>query len=257
MMKTSASRRRSQKPSFRQKLLRWAVFVIVSVVLIVGAWEFDRVESIAMSWTTVQHVSVVGLNELERKDIAPELALSSETSLLQIQPESLAARLESHPWIRRAVVERVFPQTLAIRVEEREPVAIWRSSGKTYFLDREAHLFPPVHDTPMSDLPTVAGIPEDFPTTHDERVRDRVRHGVLVGMVLADWFGVNPTVDVHSPTGEIVAEVNKIRFQFEKDINEQWERFESLYPSIQERFARENLEVDMRYPGKVILRKRE
>ena len=195
-MKTSASRRRSRKPSIRQKMIRWTWFVIVAGIFIVGAWEFDRVESLAMSWTTVEHITIVGLKELERKDIVSELELSSETSLLEIDSEDLVGRIKSHPWIQQVAVERVFPHTLAIRVEEREPAAIWRSSKKTYYLDREAYLLPPVHDEPLSDLPVLVGIPDDLPTTQDEHVRARLRDGIQVGMLLAGWFSVHPTVDV-------------------------------------------------------------
>lgn len=36
---------------------------------------------------------------------------------------------ESVPWVRRAVVERVWPNRLAVRLEEHRPAALWRNSA--------------------------------------------------------------------------------------------------------------------------------
>jgi cell division septal protein FtsQ len=38
------------------------------------------------------------------------------------------------------VVERRFPDTIFIRISEKEPVALWKNQGKTYLVDRDGEL---------------------------------------------------------------------------------------------------------------------
>ena len=140
-LRKATRRRRNGKKSFRQKLVRWSLVMVLAVLCIVGVSEFERVESVAMNWTRIQHVTIVGLKELERKDVLSNLDISPDTSLFQIQQESIRADLESHPWIRAVAVERIFPHTLAIRIDEREPAAIWRSSSQDHYLLDDQAMF--------------------------------------------------------------------------------------------------------------------
>lgn len=255
-LKKSASRRRDQKNSLRKRIFRWTLVIVLVAIGMVGVWGFERVESLAMNWTTVQHVSIVGLKQLQREEVLSELELLPETSLFQIQPESMIAHLESHPWIRTASIERVFPHTLAIRIVEREAAAIWKSSKGTYLLDDQAHILPRLEDSESSGFPLLVGLSSDYSDSSDQGRRQQVQHGIQVGRLLSSAFNAVPTVNVKSDS-VIVADIHKLRFQFGDSIEEQWQRFQALYPSIRTQISRETIEVDLRYSGKVILRKRE
>ncbi|MGI9165385.1 MAG: cell division protein FtsQ/DivIB [Pyrinomonadaceae bacterium] len=53
----------------------------------------------------------------------------------------IAARLERLPWVRRAVVSRVLPDGIRVRLLEREPVAVIRTTaGRLYWVDVDAVL---------------------------------------------------------------------------------------------------------------------
>ncbi len=255
-LRKGTRRRRNVEKSLRQKLIRWSLVIVLAVLGIVGVSEFERVESVAMNWTQIQHVSIVGLKELERKDVLSKLDLSPDTSLFQVQPEIIRTNLQSQPWIRTVAVERIFPHTLAIRIEEREPVAIWRSSKKQYLLDDQASVLSLVKRGQYPGLPILVGIPADFQNRVDKKVQQQVRDGILVGSVLSRGLNGIPTVSVEKPS-VITANIQELRFQFGDAIEEQWQRFQALYPSIQTRISSEPTEVDLRYSGKVILRKRE
>lgn len=229
---------------------------VLAALCVIGVWEFDRVESVAMSLTTVQHVTIVGLKELERTDILAKLNLLPETSLFHIQADSIIADLKSLPWVRNAAVERIFPHTLAIRIDEREPAAIWQSKNVRYVLDSQAAVLSTVTHDEFSGLPMVMGIPEDFVRSANDDIRKHIRDGIRVGSFLSREFDGVPTIYVDHPS-MIVADTQDLRFQFQDAIEVQWQRFQVLYPSIETQITSEATEIDLRYSGKVILRKRE
>jgi len=255
-VRSPVRRRQTRKKTIWQKLMRWVMVMVLATLCIVGVWEFDRVESVAMSLTTVQHVTIVGLKELERKDVLAKLDLSPETSLFEVQLESIISHLKSHPWVRNAVVERVFPHTLAIRIDERVPAAIWQSENVRYLLDDHAHVLSVSKKDQFPGLPTLLGIPGDFAVAGDHEVQQKVRDGILIGRLLSSGLTAVPTIHVDQPS-RIVADTQDLRFQFGDSIEAQWQRFQALYPSIETQITHEATEVDLRYPGKVILRKRE
>ncbi|MGH7002026.1 MAG: cell division protein FtsQ/DivIB, partial [Stellaceae bacterium] len=52
------------------------------------------------------------------------------------------ARLQALPWIRRADVERQLPDTLFVRLTEREPFAFWQRNGALSLIDRDGTVIP-------------------------------------------------------------------------------------------------------------------
>ncbi len=250
------SRRKDRNPSFVRRVVRWTVVLGVVVICLVGVWGFERVESVVANLTSVQQISIMGLKTLQREDILSELSLTPETSLFDIEPDVMMANLETHPWIRTASLQRVFPHTLAIRIVEREPAAILQSSKTRYLLDDQAQILSLVEETQHADLPILRGVSSTFPTVRDPARQQQIRDGIQVGHLLARAFDEVPTVNVGTAS-MIVASIKALRFQFGDSIEAQWQRFQTLSPSIQEQMTREATEVDLRYAGKVILRKRE
>ncbi len=255
-LKKHATRRRGNKSSIAKKIIRWGIVTGIALVCLGGVWGFERVESVMTNLTTVQQVSVMGLKTLQRDEVLSELALSPESSLFEIKPDLMEQDLESHPWIRRASVQRVFPHTLAIRIVERKAAAILQSSKALYLLDEQAHILTVIDETEYPDLPRLIGVPSTFPNPKDETNQQHVRDGIRVAHMLYQEFGEVPTVNLEKSV-VIVAAIQRLRFQFHDSIEEQWNRFKALYPSIATQISQEDTEVDLRYAGKVILRKRE
>jgi cell division protein FtsQ len=69
------------------------------------------------------------------------------------------AAFESVPWVRRAVVRRVWPHRLAVRLEEHRPAAVWEGEDGN---DRLVNSFGELFDANLGDveedgLPTLSG----------------------------------------------------------------------------------------------------
>jgi cell division protein FtsQ len=66
---------------------------------------------------------------------------------------------ESVPWVRRAVVRRVWPDRLAVRIEEHEPVARWSAEdGSERLVNRQGEVFEAnLGDIEADALPLLGG----------------------------------------------------------------------------------------------------
>lgn len=103
---------------------------------------------------TPQQVNIRGGRLLNREDIRELASLSYPQSILRLSPEAIADKIEKNPLIAQANVSReLFPPAIAIRVRERQPVAVAKippSAGATAasqyqsvgLLDAEGHWFP-------------------------------------------------------------------------------------------------------------------
>ena len=108
-------------------------------------------------WTEIQQITILGLDRLSREEIIAKLNLPPDSSLWSIDTDHLSGQLETHPWIRSITFDRVFPHSLAVQVEERQPAAVLDASKNGYFLDAEGHLLP--GETPKANqaLPVLEG----------------------------------------------------------------------------------------------------
>ncbi len=69
-------------------------------------------------------------------------------SIFWIQPKAVEASLEALPYIRAATVRCWLPNRVEILVEEREPIILWRMSGKSLWVDREGKAMEPLRELP-------------------------------------------------------------------------------------------------------------
>lgn len=69
---------------------------------------------------------------------------------------AIAAALDALPWVAQADVRRVWPDALAIRIEEQRPVATWNGDA---LLNAAGTVFRPARDTFPKGLPALSGPP--------------------------------------------------------------------------------------------------
>jgi len=100
----------------------------------------------------------VGRNSVStiRANAAPRLA----GNFLTLDLGAVRRAFESVPWVRRAVVQRVWPNRLRVRLEEHRPVALW--SGGDAASEKLVNSFGEVFeanvgDVEDDDLPTLEG----------------------------------------------------------------------------------------------------
>ena len=234
------------------------VWVIGLMVFLIGGTAFyggRQLVTWVLKWTEVQHVSVVGLNRLTREEVLAKINIPQGASLLSLSTPELAERVQDHPWVEEVEVNRVFPASLVVNVTERKPAALLRTSGETVLLDAGGHVLPGKLPSDAKTLPVVEGLTLQSVADHGRGGHPRAKQGVLIARLLAPYFSGRLQVNVSKPQATVV-DLPQVRFQFGKNVEEQWQRFLVLYPTIKPEIEGRSQEVDLRFSQKVILRKR-
>ncbi|MFN9746971.1 MAG: cell division protein FtsQ/DivIB [Betaproteobacteria bacterium] len=141
-----------------------AVFVLAAAGAGVAAWTW----LMRSPWFPIRAIQLDG--DLARNSVptiranaAPRLA----GNFFSVDLQHSRAAFESVPWVRRAVVRRVWPDRLLVRLEEHRPVALWAGEEPLEAVDtgRLVNSFGEVFDANVGDvedeaLPVLSG-PED------------------------------------------------------------------------------------------------
>ncbi|MBY0271962.1 MAG: FtsQ-type POTRA domain-containing protein [Alphaproteobacteria bacterium] len=167
----SGIRKKLQRDSGRKFTLRRLVSVSAGLSLCAillwiyfhGAALVTQIShSIEMTLTSIgfqlDDVIVEGRIRTDKEQILKTASLSRGKSLLSIDLLEIKKNLEEIPWVNAASVERRFPDTLFVRISEREPVAIWQNKAKTYLVDREGELIETVEAQKYGGLLQISGL---------------------------------------------------------------------------------------------------
>ncbi|MFM7507819.1 MAG: cell division protein FtsQ/DivIB [Rubrivivax sp.] len=141
-----------------------AVFVLAAAGVGAAAWAW----LMRSPWFPIRAIQLDG--DLARNSVptiranaAPRLA----GNFFSVDLQHSRAAFESVPWVRRAVVRRVWPDRLLVRLEEHRPVALWAGEEPLEAVDtaRLVNSFGEVFDANLGDvedesLPVLSG-PED------------------------------------------------------------------------------------------------
>jgi cell division protein FtsQ len=138
--------------------------LVITAVLLALAWQ-------AVKWATRSPVFTVRAIQLDaaldkaslsgvRAGALPKL----EGNFFSIDLDAARAAFEQVPWVRKAVVRRVWPNRLAVTLEEHEAAAVWQDEGQASgrASDRLVNTHGEVfnvsrRDVAALELPTLAG----------------------------------------------------------------------------------------------------
>jgi cell division protein FtsQ len=115
--------------------LRIAVVAIVCLLGVViyraaASASFFQIRRVEAKGAT--RASVEDIQALVRRDV-------SETGVWRADLQTISAHLERLPWVRNAIVTRVLPDGIRVRITERQPRAVVRtSSGRFMWVDDDA-----------------------------------------------------------------------------------------------------------------------
>jgi hypothetical protein len=104
-------------------------------------------------------------------------------------------------------------------------------------------------------LPIVEGVTSKFLTQNEAEGHRRAKQGIHIAELLSQQFPGRPRIDVSNPHTTIV-DLPDVRFQFGREVEDQWQRFLVLYPTVKTTMKGRSQEVDLRFAQKVIFRKR-
>ena len=106
---------------------------------------------------SVQALYLEGRNRTPMEDIDAALAVKKGDPILQLRLGDVRERLEKIESVKFAAVERALPDTLHIRIVEREPVALWQHQGKLTPVDDQGVIMTDLDTAPYQHLPLIIG----------------------------------------------------------------------------------------------------
>ncbi|MDR3393596.1 MAG: cell division protein FtsQ/DivIB [Parasulfuritortus sp.] len=207
--------------------------LILAATLLFALWMTGR--QVAETWLPIREVEVTGaLHPETRQAIRPVLAGLSG-GLFSIDLDKARQGLETLPWVRSASVRRVWPNGLAVTLEEHVPSASWND---TAVLDVHGEAFPV---TPWKDLPRLFA-----PEGMEKEVAQRYGE-FTAALAPAGWHIGQIRVDARHTWQLTLADGMTIELGRER-LDERLKRFVTFYPLAAERMAGIR-RVDMRYPN--------
>lgn len=145
-------RRKSVVPLWRRRsTLVIGALVVLNALGGAGVWAMKSgwaletfnhakwavIKSSAEQGLTVQDVLVTGRTETKRDDLLDALGVARGAPILAYDFEAAKARVEGLPWVLHARIERLLPDTLAVHLVERRPIALWQNQGQFALIDEE------------------------------------------------------------------------------------------------------------------------
>ncbi|RWM26011.1 cell division protein FtsQ/DivIB [Mesorhizobium sp.] len=105
----------------------------------------------------VDQIKVVGNRQTSEIDILDRLGLDGWTSLIGFDAEAARERIATLPWVEVAAVRKIYPHTLEVRVEEREPFALWQQGDLLSVIERSGEVIAPFSGGKQALLPLIIG----------------------------------------------------------------------------------------------------
>ena len=139
-----------------------ATAVFLSSSVLYGAWLGGQIPVVAQAITArlgfaVDQVRVSGNKETSEIDILERLDLDGWTSLIGFDADAARQRIAGLAWVKVAAVRKVYPDALEVRIEERQPFAIWQHGSQLAIVERSGNVIAPFDGGRHAVLPLVIG----------------------------------------------------------------------------------------------------
>jgi cell division septal protein FtsQ len=152
--------------------LRIGVFAIIGLIVFVGyraaaSASFFQIRTIETRGAS--RASVEDIKTVVHRDVG-------ETGVWRADLQQLSKHLEKLPWVRTAVVTRVLPDGIRVRITEREAKAVVRTAaGRFIWVDDDAVYLGEMSPTDQMPAFFLRGWNEDDSTAAQAENRERVR----------------------------------------------------------------------------------
>lgn len=144
--------------------LMWVLGRLVGMLVVIGAGWLVYTASTSPSFQ-IRSVQVAGATLLSQADVAGTAEVVG-SNVFWIDRAAAEARLRSLPLVLSAEVTPMLPDTVSVRIVERQPAAFWVSGDQTYVVDNQGVVLRPlaedegvVADQPMPTIAQLDGPP--------------------------------------------------------------------------------------------------
>jgi cell division protein FtsQ len=127
----------------------------------------------------VRQIRVEQQLRVSEGDILDASDIKVGASLFDLELYMIGRKIEEHPWIARADVERSFPDQVVIRVVEREVRAII-DLGYLYYVDKAGVVFKMLDSADQLNYPVITGIDRQYLLDNPDQTQDSLNLALLL-----------------------------------------------------------------------------
>lgn len=239
--------------SYVVKLVRFGQITMALAFAVVLCWSAYKT---TQYFTTaprfeVQKLSVSGIKRVQENEVLAKAGFELGTNVFRVNLNEIRERVEELDWVRNAIVQRVLPDQIIIKVVEREPIGLTRIRGEIYQFDADAKILDP-DPAGGSSFPILDGLkPGD---RKNNRLKVEVYRNVM------EELGDTSMSEIHiSESGEVTVVSASDPLLINLGIGEfrsRWIKYLQLKPQIQEKYP-QAVRVDLRFKNQVIVKIRD
>jgi cell division protein FtsQ len=137
-----------------------AVFFAATAIagIVIGDHTRSVVSSVtAASGLAIDQVKITGQSETSEVDILDRLEIDQLPSLFTFDLDAARERVEALPWVARATLRKLYPDTLEVAVVERLPYALWQKDDTVSLIDPQGTVITDYIGERYTNLPLVVG----------------------------------------------------------------------------------------------------
>jgi cell division protein FtsQ len=233
----------------------WKGIVLVSAVAVLSVVAYTGYTITHYMRTSprfaVRTVSVMGLNRVEEGHVLRQAGLKGSANVFSVDLESVRERVEGLKWVRFATVQRLLPDTIAIKIVERTPVGLARIRGEIFQFDAQAEL-----------LNRDRGAGADFPILHGLTFDDAEMNEKKVDLylqIMKDLHGKDELSEIQIDDAfevSVISQHESVLVTLGADhFRDRWGQYLQLRTRIQTEYP-DTVQVDFRFKNQAILRTR-
>lgn len=251
----------------RKQRIRLTVILLIALSSPLWAWPITKwsVSRLLDSSTSyrVRSVRVIGTQQLSADEIIELSTIPEGTPLFRVNLKSAGERLRTHPWVRTATVLRRLPDTIELRIQEEEAVALINAQT-IWMVTTDGVLLPPCYSPRVCDLPLLRVPRMAASCGPGDRLRDSSACALLAQSASAWKYAPG----VWSDLSELFWKEGEMRAIFQRGNIEirlgdgtgeiGWKSLDRLLAHLQAQDRLPDVEsVDLRFAGRMVVRHTE
>ena len=200
--KTKTNRRKQEKQprdwkKLFHRLLRVSIALGSGCLLASGALLTFQV-LLESGYFQVRQISVEQQVRVSEEDILEASDIKIGDSMFDLELNMIGRKIEEQPWIARAFVERVFPDQIVIRVEERQPRAVI-DLDYLYYVDGSGDVFKMLEAGDDLNYPVISGINRQYLLDNHDQAQSSLllALGLMQELQGRDHFNLEDVSEIH------------------------------------------------------------
>jgi cell division protein FtsQ len=169
---TAAVRMRAKEATHFTFLIRYGLItasLFIVSLLVIWLWhtgwpqkQGEKLVDMGLHTTqkmqfAVKDIIVEGRKQVSKDALMTALGTASGAPIFSFDMVGAQSRIAKLPWVATVIVERRLPDTIIVRLSERQPIARWQHDGQTVVIDKEGGALPEAQIDQFDSLPLVVG----------------------------------------------------------------------------------------------------